>query len=325
MSATPLTETPLTGAGESRPSEPPQQPQLEHPAGRRNRKVDALTATLFVSPAMLAFFVFVIIPAIGGLLLAFFEWDLFGTPAWVGLDNITRMFTDPDMWQALGVTALFVVLGVIPTILVGFVLAVVVNSNMPGVAAWRVLYFTPMIASAAVAGIIWANLYNGRSGLVNQVLAVFGIDGPNWLSDPTWALPALVVMMIWGGLPIVIILYLAGLQRVPEDIYAAASLDGAGKWRQLWSMTWPNVWSTTLLVAVLQAVGFISGSFEIALIMTDGGPLGTTQSLALYSYKVAFAERDIGYGSALALFQLVLLIAIVVLARVVTRFRKERS
>lgn len=320
MTATPLTETPLPRAEALRPPEP-----AEHPAGRRNRRVDALTATLFVSPAMLAFFVFVIIPAIGGLLLAFFEWDLFGTPVFVGLDNITRMFVDPDMWQALGVTVIFVVMGVIPTIIVGFVLAVVVNSNMPGVAAWRVLYFTPMIASAAVAGIIWVNLYNGRSGLVNQFLALFGVDGPNWLSDPTWARPALVVMMIWGALPIVIILYLAGLQRVPEDIYAAASLDGAGKWRQLWSMTWPNVWSTTLLVAVLQAVGFISGSFEIALIMTDGGPLGTTQSLALYSYKVAFSERDIGYGSALSLFQLVLLIVIVVVARMVTRFRKERS
>lgn len=320
MTATELTQAPLPRVDTPGPPH-----RTEHPSGRRNRRVDAITATIFVSPAMLAFLVFVIIPAIGGLLLAFFEWDLFGTPVFVGLDNITRMFVDPDMWQALGVTALFVVLGVMPTIIVGFVLAVVVNSNMPGVAAWRVLYFTPMIASAAVAAIIWANLYNGRSGLVNQVLAVFGIDGPNWLSDPTWALPALVLMMIWGALPIVIILYLAGLQRVPEDIYAAASLDGAGKWRQLWSMTWPNVWSTTLLVAVLQAVGFISGSFEIALIMTDGGPLGTTQSLALYSYKAAFAERDIGYGSALALFQLVLLILIVAVARVVTRLRKERS
>lgn len=282
-------------------------------------------ATLFVSPAMLAFFVFVIAPALGGLVLAFYEWDLFGTPTFVGLDNIARLFTDPAMWQSLGVTAMFVVLGVVPTIIIGFVLAVVVNVNMPGVGAWRVLYFTPMIASAAVAAIIWVNLYNGRSGLVNQFLALFGIDGPNWLADPTWALPALVIMMIWGALPIVIILYLAGLQRVPEDIYAASSLDGAGPWRQLWSMTWPNVWGTTVLVAVLQAVSFVSGSFEIALLMTDGGPLGTTQSLALYSYKVAFSERDIGYGSALSLFQLVLIIGVVVLSRAVVRFRKERG
>ena len=310
----------------SRPVEPPRQAEpAERSPGRKDRRGDALVAALFVSPAMLAFTVFVIVPALGGLVLAFFEWDLFGTPVFVGLDNLARLFTDPAMWQALGVTALFVVLGVIPTILVGFVLAVVVNVNMPGIGAWRVLYFTPMIASAAVSAIIWVNLYNGRSGLVNQFLALFGVDGPNWLADPTWALPALVLMMIWGALPIVIILYLAGLQRVPEDIYAAASLDGAGRWRQLWSMTWPNVWGTTLLVAVLQAVSFVSGSFEVALIMTDGGPLGTTQSLALYSYKVAFTERDIGYGSALSLFQLALIIGVVVLSRAIVRFRKERG
>ncbi|GAA4708406.1 multiple sugar transport system permease protein [Promicromonospora umidemergens] len=310
----------------SRPVEPPRQAEpAERSPGRKDRRGDALVAALFVSPAMLAFTVFVIVPALGGLVLAFFEWDLFGTPVFVGLDNLARLFTDPAMWQALGVTALFVVLGVIPTTLVGFVLAVVVNVNMPGIGAWRVLYFTPMIASAAVSAIIWVNLYNGRSGLVNQFLALFGVDGPNWLADPTWALPALVLMMIWGALPIVIILYLAGLQRVPEDIYAAASLDGAGRWRQLWSMTWPNVWGTTVLVAVLQAVSFVSGSFEVALIMTDGGPLGTTQSLALYSYKVAFTERDIGYGSALSLFQLALIIGVVLLSRAIVRFRKERG
>lgn len=301
-------------------------PTIARPSGgRKTKRVDAWTATLFVSPALIGFGIFVILPAVGGLLLSFFEWDLFDTPRFVGLDNITRLFTDAAMWQSLGVTLAFVVLGVIPTVIVGFLLAVVVNSNLPGIAGWRVLYFTPMVASAAVSAIVWVNLYNGRSGLVNQALSLLGIVGPNWLSDPAWALPALVIMMIWGALPLVIILYLAGLQRVPEDIYSAASLDGAGKWRQLWSMTWPNVWGTTLLIAVLQGVGFISGSFESALLMTDGGPLGTTTSLALYSYKVAFDLRDIGYGSALSLFQLILLLVIVVLGRVITRARKERG
>ena len=291
---------------------------------RRGRRVDTLTAAAFLTPGMLAFALFVIVPALGGLVLTFFRWDLFGTPQWVGLENITRLFGDAEMWQALGVTALFVLMGVLPTILIGFVLAVLVNTKLPGIAAIRVLYFAPMIASAAVTSLIWVNLYS-PNGLVNQALSWVGVNGPNWLSDLTWARPALVVMMIWGGLPLVIILYLAGLQRVPDDIYAAASLDGAGKWRQVWSMTWPNVWGTTVLIAVLQAVSFVSGSFEIALIMTDGGPLGSTQSIALYSYKVAFSQRDIGYASALSLFQLVLMIAIVVLVRGIVRFRKERG
>jgi ABC-type sugar transport system permease subunit len=294
------------------------------PPGRPGKRVDAFTAAAFLTPGMLAFALFVIIPALGGLVLTFFQWDLFGAPQWVGLDNVTRLFGDQDMWHALGVTALFVLMGVVPTILIGFVLAVLINTKLPGIGVVRVFYFAPMIASAAVASLIWVNLYSS-GGLVNQALGWIGIDGPNWLSDVTWARPALVVMMIWGGLPLVIILYLAGLQRVSEDIYAAASIDGASKWRQVWSMTWPNVWGTTLLIAVLQAVGFVSGSFEVALIMTDGGPLGTTQSIALYSYKVAFADRDIGYASALSLFQLVLMIAIVVLVRAAVHLRKERS
>ncbi|HET6740543.1 MAG TPA: sugar ABC transporter permease [Kribbella sp.] len=308
----------------SRPGAEKQPGPADDPGHRRGKHLDALTAAAFLTPGMLAFALFVILPALGGLALTFFQWDLFGTPKWVGLANVSRLFGDADMWHALGVTVLFVVMGVVPTTLIGFLLAVLINTKMPGVGVIRVFYFAPMIASAAVSSLIWVNLYNSK-GLVNQVLAWIGIDGPNWLSDLTWARPALVVMMIWSGLPLVIILYLAGLQRVPEDIYAAASLDGAGKWRQVWSMTWPNVRGTTLLITVLQAVGFVSGSFEVALIMTDGGPLGTTQSLALYAYKVAFAERDIGYASALSLFQLVLMVAVVLLVRTIVRFRREHN
>lgn len=306
--------------------------QLRNQAGRhdrvtgsRSKRVDALTATAFVTPAMIGFLLFVIIPALAGLGLAFFDWDLFSTPQFVGLANIERLFTDPAMWQSLEVTALFVVLGVIPTIIIGFLLAVLVNTRLRGVSVLRVFYFAPMIASSAVASVIWASLYSPRLGLLNHALSWVGIEGPSWLSSTTWALPALVIMMIWGALPLVIILYMAGLQRVPDDIYAAASLDGAGSWRQIWSMTWPNVWPTTLLVTVLQAVSFISGSFEIALIMTNGGPLGATTSLALYSYQMAFENRDIGYASALSLFQLVLMGIIVVLVRTIVRFRKARS
>lgn len=316
--------TPILDVSLPAPDEEKRPGRAEDPGRRRGKRIDALTAAAFLTPGMLAFALFVVLPAVGGLALTFFQWDLFGTPKWVGLANVSRLFGDADMWHALGVTALFVLMGVVPTILIGFVLAVLINTKMPGVGVIRVFYFAPMIASAAVSSLIWVNLYNSK-GLVNQALAWIGVNGPNWLSDLTWARPALVVMMIWSGLPLVIILYLAGLQRVPEDIYAAASLDGAGKWRQVWSMTWPNVWGTTLLIAVLQAVGFVSGSFEVALIMTDGGPLGTTQSLALYSYKVAFAERDIGYASALSLFQLVLMISVVLLVRVVVRFRREHS
>jgi len=289
----------------------------------RTTRGDTWMAVLLISPAMFAFALFVIVPIVGGLALSFFEWDLFGTPVFVGMDNFARLVTDARMWQSLGVTASFVVLGVAPTILLGFLLAVAVNVRMPGIGGWRVLYFAPMLASAAVSAVLWASIYKGRSGVLNQLLALFGVMGPNWLSDPFWAQPALVIIMIWSALPLVIILYMAALQRIPEDIYSAAALDGAGKWRTLWSITWPSVRSATVLIAILQAVGFVGGAFELALIMTDGGPLGRTESLALYAYKVAFGQLEMGYSSALSLFQLVAIAVLVLLGRLVTRLMRS--
>jgi multiple sugar transport system permease protein len=198
--------------------------------GRRYSRYDSVAAWTLLAPALVLFSIFIVVPTIAALALSFFEWHFFDTPQWVGFDNFGRMIGDPETWTSLGVTFEFVILGVIPTILLGFMIAVLVNVNLPGVGALRVLFFVP------------------------------------------------VVMMVWGGLPIVVILYLAGLQRISPDIYAAAALDGAGPWRTLWSITWPNVASTTLVVAVLQIIGFVSGSLDLALIMTNGGPLGATRA-----------------------------------------------
>jgi len=290
----------------------------------RARRRDALTASAFLAPGMIAFLLFVIVPTLGSLALSFFRWDLFDTPVFIGVDNFTRLLGDQEVWSSLFVSLMFVVLGVIPVTMIGFLLAVTVNSRMPGVGILRVFYLAPILASSAVSALIWVNIYQPRSGLLNEVLALIGIHGPNWLSDIVWARPALVVMMIWGGLPLVILLYMSGLQRIPTDIYDAASIDGAGKWRQLWSMTWPSVRSSTAVILVLQIVGFLSGSFEIALILTQGGPLGQTTSLALYAYQQAFQHNDQGYASALSLFQLLLLVVIFVVVQLIRRIARSR-
>ncbi|QNE16715.1 sugar ABC transporter permease [Kribbella qitaiheensis] len=274
---------------------------------------------------MIAFTLFVLVPALAGLGLSFFAWDLFTPPAWVGLANFQRLFDDPEVWTSLKITAEFVLFGVAPTVVVGFVLAVLINSRLRGVGALRILYFAPMLASSAVAAVLWSYMYDPRSGVANWLFSLFGADGKDWLTDTTWALPALVLMLIWLALPLVIILYLAGLQRIPDDIYAAASLDGATVWRQLWSMTWPNVVPTTVLVTVLQTINFVSGSFETSLIMTKGGPLGHTQTLALYAYLTAFESSDIGYASALSLLQLTIIAALIVIIRTVQRLRRTPS
>jgi len=304
--------------------QPARLPTQEQALRGRQRR-DNLTALAFIAPAMIGFVLFVIVPALAGLSLTFFQWDLITSPEWVGLKNINRLIADPAVWESLKVTVFFVVLGVVPTVLLGFVLGVLINQKMRGIGALRILYFAPMVASSTVAAVLWAYMYDPRSGLANQLLAKVGLTGPSWLSDTSWALPALTLMIIWLALPLVMILYLAGLQRIPDDVYAAADLDGCGRWRMLWSITWPNVLPTTVLVGILQIIDFVSSSFEVSLIMTQGGPLGSTQSLALYSYFAAFQNGEMGYASAISLFQLLLIGLIVGAVRLVTKIVARRT
>jgi len=291
--------------------------------GRRPRqrysRHDAVAAWTLLAPALVLFFVFIIVPTIAALALSLFEWHFFDTPTWVGVDNFIRMLEDPDTWKSLAVTFEFVILGVIPTILIGFMAAVLVNVNLRGVSVLRVLYFVPVVVSVAVSGVIWSFLYDPRSGPIGSFLRLVGIDMPDILNSGLWATPGLVLMMVWGGLPIVVILYLAGLQRISSDIYDAAALDGAKPWRTLWSITWPNVASTTLVVAVLQIIAFVAGSLDLALIMTNGGPLGATRALGLYAYQQAFANQDVGYATALSVLQLIVIVGIVGIGQWVIR------
>ncbi|MEJ1154011.1 MULTISPECIES: carbohydrate ABC transporter permease [Microbacterium] len=307
MTDTRATQRIVTGSGAGK---------SPRPAGGRARRLDLLAGWGMLTPAVVMFTVFVIIPAIVGIALSFMQWDFFRPPTFVGFDNYARLIADPDVWQALGVTIQYVVLGVIPTVLLGFMIAVLINVNMPGVPVWRVLYFIPVVLSVAVSAVLWSFMYDPRQGPIAALLRAFGLPPVDFLNSEALALPSLVLMMVWLALPIVIIFYLAGLQRVPEDIYSAAALDGAGAWRTLWSMTWPNVMPTTLVVVVLQIINFVANSLDVALIMTGGGPLGATRSLALYAYEQAFSFQDVGYASALSIFQLLLIVGIVALGRV---------
>lgn len=297
-------------------------------SGRRQRRArarvryrwgDTVAAWLFLAPSLVLFIVFIIVPTLAGIGLSFTSWHFLDTPVWAGLGNFRQLVGDAMAWQSLGITFYFVVLGVIPTVILGYLLAVLINAHMPGVGAIRVLYFVPVVLSVAVSGVLWNFIYDPRQGPIAQLFRAVGLDPPNLLNNQYLATPALVVMMIWLALPVVIILYLAGLQRVPPDIYDAAALDGAGRWRVLWSITWPNVASTTFIVAILQIINFAGTSLDVAKVMTNGNPLGATQSLALYSFKQAFTNFDAGYASALSVLQLVVVVAIVVIGRLFTR------
>ncbi|HEY5319395.1 MAG TPA: sugar ABC transporter permease [Galbitalea sp.] len=283
------------------------------------RKADAASAWVLLAPALVLFIVFIIIPTLVGFGLSFYSWNFFDTPTFIGIANFAKLATDSAAWGSLGITLIFVVLGVVPTIALGFMFAVLINANMPGVGVLRVLYFVPVVLSVAVSAVLWAFIYDQRQGPIGALMQALGLPSIDILNDSTLALPALVLMMIWLALPIVIILYLAGLQRVPEDIYAAAALDGAGPWRTLWSITWPNVASTTFVVAILQIVNYVANSLDVSLIMTNGGPLGATTALSLYAYRQAFSNQDVGYASVLSVLQLVIIVAVIGLGRLITR------
>jgi len=251
-------------------------------------RFDTVSAWILLTPALILFIIFIVIPTLAGFALSFYQWNFFDAPVFDGVANFAKLVADPAAWLSLGVTLLFVLLGVIPTILLGFILAVTVNVNMPGVGVLRVLYFVPVVLSVAVSAVLWTFIYDPRQGPI-------------------------------AALPVVIILYLSGLQRVPADIYDAAALDGAGPWRVLWSMTWPNVAGTTFVVAVLQIINFVSSSLDVSLIMTNGGPLGATRGLSLYAYQQAFVNQDVGYASALSVLQLIVIVGIVAIGRLIIR------
>lgn len=295
-------------------------PELDSPRPRRRgSRGDAVAAWLFLTPALVLFGVFIIIPTLTALSLSFFRWNFFGTPEWAGLENFATLFRDPEAWRSLGVTFEILILGVVPTIVIGFLLAVLVNAKMPGVGVLRVLYFVPVVVSAAVSSVLWSFLYDPRQGPAAALFKAFGLTMPDVLNDQILSVPALVIMMIWMGLPIVVILYLAGLQRIPPDVQAAAALDGAGPLRILWSITWPSVASTTLIVAVLQIVNYVAASLDIPLIMTNGGPLGATRALGLYAYQQAFISQNVGYSSVLSVLQLVVIVVLVSLGQFIIR------
>lgn len=292
------------------------------PWHRRTETRDKAAAAAFLAPNLVLYTLFVLVPTVVGIVLGFFHWDLFGSPQWAGLENYRRLFSDSVMWHSLGRTALYLLFGVVPTVLLGFMLAVLVSTKMRGVAVVRTLFFVPMIVSSAVCSVLWAWLYQPSSGIINNILGWFGIDGPAWLVDTTWALPAITIMLIWMALPLVIMLYLAALQRIPENIYEAARLDGAGPWTRLWKITWPNVSGITALIFALQVVNFMGAPFEVSLMMTNGGPLESTQALSLYIYKVAFEQSDFGYASALSMLQFVMILIVGGGMRLVQRSRR---
>jgi multiple sugar transport system permease protein len=292
-------------------------PALRQPGPRRPRGSGAqrrtVVAWLFLTPFLVVFLVYTAIPTIAAL--GFSLTDLRGTDLrdpfavnFVALRNYAWLFADGRFVRDLGNTAVFVLVGVPLTMLIGFALALALNAGARRTrGVLRTIFFAPVVTNVVAVALIWQYAFN-TNGTVNEVAANLGFAGPNWLGDPNLAMPVVILLGVWRNFGTAMVLFLAGLQGVPEDVHEAAALDGAGWWRRLWHITVPLLLPTILLVSVLLTVFYLQ-VFDEPYLLTDGGPLGSTESVALYTYH-QFGFGQLGLSSA-ASFVILVLVAVV--------------
>lgn len=277
------------------------------PAGRRT-----VTGYLFISPFILGFILWFLIPVLTAAWLTFTDWNLISPPEYVGFDNILALGRDKLFWQSLKVTTVFTLVSVPLSLVLGFILALLMNTAVRGISVFRTIYYLPSIVPAVAGAVLWAWILNTEFGLLNVVLNAFGLPKIKWLQDPDWALPALILMSLWG-LGGSMIIYLAGLKGIPEVFYEAAEIDGAGRWRQLWHITIPLVSPVIFFNLIIGIIGTFQ-IFTAGFLITDGGPQNATLFYVLYLYRNAFQYLNMGYAAALAwvLFFIILVLTLLV-------------
>jgi multiple sugar transport system permease protein len=265
---------------------------------------EALHGYVFMSPAILGLLIFTLGPIIISLFLSFTDYNIITDPEWVGLDNYAEMFQAPLFWQALRVSAIYSVASVPLGLALSLGLAVLLNHAMRGIMVFRSLYYMPTVISGVGVAMLWRWLFNAEFGVINVLLGKVGIQGPAWLLDANWALPALIITSLWG-IGGTTLIFLAGLQGIPYELYEAAEIDGAGSWSQFRSITLPLISNVTFFNLVLGIIGALQ-VFTDAFVITRGGPNHATLFLSVYLYQHAFQYLNMGYAAAIAWFVFVI-------------------
>lgn len=266
---------------------------------------------LLVAPTILGLIILNLIPVFETFILSFQKSGDFGSYEWAGFENYTRLFTDPQVWQATANTLKYAIIVVPITVALSLIVAVLLNQKIKGKSIYRVIYFLPMVAAPAAVAMVWKWLFNSEFGLINYLLGVIGIEGPQWVSDPNFALIAIVIVGIWSAVGYNMILLLAGLQEIPKDYYEAASIDGAGPIRQFFTITLPLVSPTMYFVVVTSVISAFQ-VFDIIFMMIDktSMALESTQSLVYLFYQHSFTVNDKGYGSAIIMLLLAIIMVV---------------
>lgn len=255
---------------------------------------------------------------IAALLMSFTDFDIYSLgnlsfAQFVGFRNYIDIFNDPLFWTSLKNTLYFVIVGGPLSIAVSLAAALLINSKLVRFKSFfRLVYFIPVVTTLVAVSVLWRFIYHPRFGILNYFLGFIGIHGIDWLGNPKWAMPAIILMAIWKNFGYNMIIFIAGLQNIPEDLYEAASLEGASAWNQFKNITLPMLAPTTLFVGIITMIGYFQ-LFAEPYIMTQGGPLNSTLSIVLYMYQEGFRWWNMGYSAALAfiLFFIILVVSLI--------------
>jgi multiple sugar transport system permease protein len=251
-------------------------------------------------------------PVIAGFVLSFFRWDIITSPVFIGSGNYQELASDDLFWKALRNTVYYVVGSIPPAIALALLLALALNQPLRGRAIFRTAFFLPVVSSTVAVAVLWGWMFNTQIGLFNHLLSFVGIPRVPWITSETWAMPAVIIMSVWKGLGYNMILFLAGLQGVPEEYYEAAKIDGAGSLRRFWDITLPLLSPTTFLIVILSVISSFQ-VFEQTYILTGGGPSNSTLTLVLMIFYRGFQDFRMGYASAIAyvLFTIVFMVTLI--------------
>lgn len=295
-----------------------------------NRRREAISGYLFISPWFIGFIVFFLGPVIASFLLSFTRWNIVGTPQWIGLANYQEIFgTDARFAKAVQVTLTYSIMYLPLEVVCGIGVAVLMNQKLRGIGLFRTLFYMPSVVPQVAAALVWVWMLNTRYGVLNTILGWFGVTGPNWLGNPRYIMTSLIFIALWGVGGSAVI-YLAGLQNIPESLYEAALVDGANTWQRFIRITLPLLTPTIFFQLVLGLIGVFQ-TFTPAYIAAgaNGGPLQSALFYMLYLYNRAFVTLRMGYASALAwiLTAFILAVTIIVLrsSRYWVYYESDRS
>lgn len=287
----------------------------------RNRTA---AAWLFLAPSLTVIGIFFVLPVLAAFVLSFTDFDIYALGDWrsfrfIGFQNYLRIFDTPLFWTALKNTFYFVLVGGPLSVAVSLGTALMLHSKLAKFRSfYRTVYFLPVVSSLIAVAVIWRYLYHPAHGILNYFLGTFGVAPIDWLGDPVLAMPAIIIMAVWKNFGYNMLIFIAGLQNIPDDLYEAAHLDGAGWWQQFREITLPMLKPTTVFVVMITVIGYFQ-LFAEPYVMTQGGPLNSTTSIVLLMYEQGFRWWSMGYAAAIAFVLFIIILFFTLLQMLLQR------